>query len=976
MKEFLRQVAEHYCTEADASQRCFIFPNRRSLVFFKEYFRQSVASGMRESRPVMVPRLYTINDFFYELSGQKVTDKVHLLLELYKCYAKLNPSAEPLDDFIFWGDVLLGDFDDTDKYLVDPVQLFQNVSDLKDIQDTYEYLSEEQKAAIEHFIGHFREGQLMKGGEKNIKEKFLQIWNILLPLYRDFNSQLSQKGMSYEGMVYRRTAELLDKTSVVDMLAPQFGDEARFVFVGLNAMSECEKKLLKKMRDAGLAEFCWDYSSDLIKNSRNKSSFFLRENVEMFPQAFTLDQEGLDVPEVNVLSVPSSVGQAKQVPGILAQLSADGDISKLGLDTALVLPDETLLLPVLNSLPYEVKNINVTMGYPMGESAWWSLMNDIATLQMHMREKDGKWFFYHKQVWSILSSSILKAVLPDEASEKLKELKKKASYYVGQDELSFDPVLAAIFKPVAKDVKLKSSVQVAELEGYQKDIVLALAPHMKDDKEMSIELEFAKAFFLAVGKLQNVELEVLPVTYFRLLTQLVAGMSVPFTGEPLKGLQIMGPLEMRALDFENVVILSCNEGMFPRRSVSSSFIPSELRQCFGLPTYEYQDAVWAYYFYRVIQRAKKVWLVFDSRTDGLKGGEESRYIKQLELHFNLHLNRFVAKAPIGDTVEESEIKKTQEDVDIVKNTHLSASALQNYLHCPAKFYYHTVKKLSQEDEVAESLDAGMIGNVYHGTMQALYFGPVAMDPGFSMERKNVEAHISEQQKEVSIDYIKSWLSRGDEIKARIRSLVKAELNNAFEVTGRNLVYEDVVLQYVLKTLQRDIELMEQNHVSSFQILGLELSCKWQFEGYNFVGYIDRLDSVVPGVVRVVDYKTGKVEDADVNIDDANADSVVESLYLPDNPKRPKIAMQLFLYDMFIEDTDLVKDQQIVNSIYPAAKLFVSPVVEVPRSARFTELMKDRLKGMLEEISDLSVGFRRTSCVDNCKYCDFKTICGR
>lgn len=972
MKEFLRQVAEHYCSEAEAPQRCFIFPNRRSLVFFKEYFRQSVASGIGAGRPMLAPRMFTINDFFYELSGQKATDKVHLLLELYASYSKLNPSAEPLDDFIFWGDVLLGDFDDTDKYLVDPVQLFQNVSDLKNIQDSYEYLTDEQREAIEHFVGHFREGAPVK----EVKQKFLQIWNILLPLYKDFKERLAQKGMSYEGMAYRQTVELLNDTPVVDVLSQRFGEDTRFVFVGLNAICECEKKLLKKMHDAGVAEFCWDYSSDLIKNSKNKSSFFLHENIEMFPQAFKLDANGLEVPEVNVLSVPSSVGQAKQVPGILAKVAADGDLGKVGIDTALVLPDESLLLPVLNTLPHEVKNINVTMGYPMGESAWWSLMNEISTLQMHLREKGGEWFFYHKQVWSILSSSILKSVLSAKVMASMMELKKKASYYVSQKDLAIDPILEAIFKPVAKDIRSKSSAQIAQIESYQKDVVLALAPHMKDDTDMSIELEFAKSFYLAVGKLQNIDLEVLPATYFRLLAQLLAGMSVPFTGEPLHGLQIMGPLEMRALDFENVVILSCNEGMFPRRSVSSSFIPSELRQCFGLPTYEFQDAVWAYYFYRVIQRAKKVWLVFDSRTDGLKGGEESRYIKQLELHFNLHLNRFVAKAAIGDAVEESDIPKTPEDVDVVKNTSLSASALQNYLQCPAKFYYHTVKKLKPDDEVAESLDAGMIGNVYHGTMQALYFGPVAMDPAFSMDRENVEAHLSEQQKSVSIDYIKGWLGRKDAIKARIRSLVQAELHNSFEVTGRNLVYEDVVLQYVCKTLERDVELMKEKKVSEFEILGLELNCKWQYEGYRFVGYIDRLDSVVPGVVRVVDYKTGKVEDADVDIDDANAQNVVDSLFAPDVKNRPKIAMQLFLYDMFIEDSDMVKGKEIVNSIYPAAKLFVSPVMEVARSARFTELMKEKLKGMLEEISDLSVGFRRTSDTKTCEYCDFKTICGR
>lgn len=1028
--EFLRQVAEHY-SGAEATERlCFIFPNRRSQLFFKEYFRQAVSSGSGAGRPVLAPRMFTINDFFYALSGQKATDKVILLLELYSCYARLNRYAESLDDFIFWGDVLLGDFDDVDKFLADPVQLFRNVSDLKAIQDSYEYLTEGQRQAIEHFVGHFREGKSVLSDKitagdissseneryargassaesvsslkdasfaddaspvKNassvkdaslvsdkagVKEKFLQIWNIMLPLYRDFRAVLEKKGLSYEGMVYRQTAERLDEVSAADILSDAFGGSFQYVFVGLNALNGCEKKLLRKMRDAGVAQFCWDYSSQFIKNPKNKSSLFLRENVELFPQAFELDTEGLQMPELNVLSVPSSVGQAKQVPGILERLADAGCVSDLGMDTAIILPDETLLLPVLNSLPYEVKNINVTMGYPMKESAFWSLMNDISSLQMHLRQKDGAWYFYHKQLWSILSCSIIRTALGEEMCGKLSELRKRSSYYVSQSELCVCPLLEVIFRPAVKNAREKSAEQTALIEAYLKDVVLSLAPVLREDAEMSVELEFAKAFYLAVGKLQNIRLELLPATFFRLLSQIVSGMSVPFTGEPLNGLQIMGPLEMRAIDFDNVIVLSCNEGMFPHRSFSSSFVPPELRQCFGLPTYEYQDAVWAYYFYRVIQRAKKVWLVYDSRTEGMKGGEESRYIKQLELHFNLHTNRFVAKAPIADTGSEEGIVKTEEDVEVVRNTYLSASALQNYLSCPAKFYYHTVCKLKPDEEVSESLDAGMIGNVYHAVMQALYFGPEAMDSGFSMERSHVTARLSERQSFVSREYIREWLGRRKDIKARIRSLVMAELKNTFEVVGKNLIFEDVVLQYVLKTLSRDLEYMEKCGVERFEVLGLELGCYWEYEGYRFHGYIDRLDSFVEGVVRVVDYKTGKVEDQDVDIDDENALKVVESLFREDNPDRPKIAMQLFLYDMFVENHNSVKGKRIVNSIYPPAKLFVSPVLDVERSTVFTDLMKDRLKHMLEEISDISVNFRRTTEPKTCSVCDFKTICGR
>lgn len=978
MKEFLRQVADHWLAADDIENRCFIFPNRRSLAFFKKYLSESAKE--RGGAPFRSPALFTMNDFFYKVVGASPSGRVSLLLELYRCYSSLNPKAEPLDDFIFWGDVILSDFDDVDKYLVNPERLFTNVSDFKNIQDTYEYLTEGQKNAVERFLDHFRSGGSLRDnaseGHDGAKSRFLQVWDILFRLYSDFNSALDTQGMYYEGKVYRKLAEMLDARPVVDILSEALPDAGQYVFVGLNALNECEKKLMRRMRDAKLASFCWDWSEDAwISDRRNKSTVFMEDNLREFGNAFDLEKCGHG-PEINVLSVPSSVGQAKQLPQILEKIAAEqncGDVSCLGINTAVVLPDESLLIPVLNSIPSDIRNINVTMGYPMGESGVFALLTEAAALQMHLRCKGGQWHFYYKQVYSIFSNNVFKASISDEARGSIENLKKQARYYIPQSDLAADPVFKAVFQPVVKDPKVADADVVKALGDYLKGIVMAVALKIKGQEEMVTELDFARDCCLALNGLRDENLPVLPATFIRLLSQLLAGQAVPFNGEPLNGLQIMGPLETRSLDFKNIVILSANEGVFPRRSVSSSFIPPELRKGFGLPTYEYQDAVWAYYFYRLLLRAENVWLLCDSRSEGMKSGEESRYIKQLELHFNAKVNRYVAKAPALHTDDESSICKTADDVAVIRKSLLSATALQNYLYCPAKFYYHTVKKLKTEDEVSESLDAGMIGNVFHNTMLAVYSGEWAMDPAYDV--KNMpESDRVKIQKYVTRDYIKSWLSRQDAIKARIRSLIMGELHS-FEVSGRNLVFENVVFEYVMKVLQRDLDCMADYGAESFEVLGLELPCKWSYDGFQFIGFIDRMDSFRRGEVRVVDYKTGKVEDADINITDENAETVIGKLFGPSNAGRPKIALQLFLYDMFVED-QIPEGSSVVNSIYSPARLFVSKADSVKQSDKFISLMKEKLSDTLREISDIDTPFTRTDDVDTCSYCDFKNICGR
>ena len=963
MTPFLKQVADHYYRKG-IEGRCFVFPNRRSIAFFRKYLSEAIAADPL-ARPLILPQMFTINDLFFKVSGACPLDRVRLLLELYECYAALNPKAESLDEFIFWGDVILGDFNDVDKYLVDPEQLFTNVADLKRIQDSFSYLTDTQRDAIERFVKHFQTEL------KDIKSSFLQIWNILLPLYKDFNERLSSKGWAYEGMVYRSLAQRLREEPAADVLHSVFPNEECFVFIGLNALNECEKTLLRKLRDASKAEFCWDYTGDMISNPQNRASLFMSENVLEFPQAAQWDAEGLPVPEINVLSVASSVGQAKRLPDILKSVQVPDEC-------AVVLPDENLLVPVLNSIPENISDINVTMGLPMSGSLLYSMMSDVSAIQLHVTCRKDKWFFYHKQVWDLFSNDLFRKALDEESRRVVSDVKAKARYYIPLEELAVTPLLKAVFQVAVKDASSRDAGQIDAFAEYQKNVLRTIAPAVADDSKLVLELEYAKEYYRSINMLQKIGMEVLPLTYVRLLGQLLGSVAVPFRGEPLKGLQVMGPLEMRALDFRTLIIMSSNEGVFPRRSVSSSFIPPELRKGFGLPTYEYQDAVWAYYFYRMISRAEKVWMLVDSRTEGLKSGEESRYIKQLEYHFGVKLNRYVVKFDSMKTAQMSDIVKTPEDVEVIRQTELSATTLQNYLACPAKFYYGTVKRLQPEDEVVESVDYGTFGTVYHDTMRALYTSEEAMREDFFFDHKGENAaRLNSVMRYVTKDYINSWINRKEDITRKVKSLI-VNLLSVMEVSGRNLVVTDVIVSYVIRTLERDLETLERAGADSFEILGREIKVKREFGGLMFKGYIDRLDSCMPGQARVVDYKTGKVLKDDVEITDGNAAAIAENIFAPDVKDRPKIALQFYIYDMLLQDREEVKGRQLENCVYSVSKLFsdLQPPKSLPVNEIFYKEMSRHLQETIDEMTDLQVGFRRTEDLKVCSYCDFKTICGR
>lgn len=984
LNPFLRQVAAHYLqktasgTEAPSlDELCFVLPNRRSILFLQNYFKQLYG------RPMLAPRMVTINDFLYQLSGECQTDRVNLLMMLYDCYRELRPDAEPLDEFIFWGDALLGDFSDVDKYDCDPRRIFINISDFKNLDWGLDALNQEQQEALQRFVSNFFAGS--RKGKHDAREQFRKIWNLLYPLYARFNEVLEEKGCSYEGRVYRRARDLFAVRPAVDILDEVFPGTRRYVFAGLNMLTECERFILKQMsKRSGLAEFCWDYPGAWIAQDDNRASF-LRRNEEDFPPAFSLETV-TGTPQINVLPVSSAVGQTRQLPAILTQCGILPPPSSANMDAdlrlescALILPDESLMMSALSAIPDPISSVNVTMGYPISQSDLYPFLCQLLSLQLNIRrpgadagpDSSGP-RFYHKPVWAIFSSPVFKLFFSRESGleQQVRDIKLEAQYYIPVSSLSGSPALDLIFRPVVNDPASADAGQIRQLADYLLSVLMETGQLLSQNSGRPFEAAFAKAACQSVSQLMAKELPVRPSTFARIVENLLAGLSIPFEGEPLSGLQVMGPLESRCLDFENLIVLSCNEGVFPRKSVSASFIPPELRAGFGLPTYENQDAMWAYYFYRMIARSRQVWLLYDNRTEGLKRGEESRFIKQLRYHFNADIIDWTEDLrPVVAAEEDAEkdrVEKTEEMMALIDGMTYSASTLEKYASCPMWFYFAKVEGLSAPAEVSGYLDGSMLGDVFHHTMEALFHSDEKMKADENPDKRD-RSQKTPGMPQVTSARLKDWLGREEELRWKIHSLIRHKLKVG-QVSGRNIVMAEVILNYVLNTLKAELAYLKEHNADHFNVIDLEHPFSMDYLGVRFCGYIDRIDRLDGGPVRIVDYKTGS--------DDASCLKMkAETVDKAFTDYKFRAAIQFHLYDAAWQSEH--PGASLLNAMYVPYALSDKVVPEdCPQEAGFTAAMKDRLQGIVDDIRDISVPFTRTADMKKCEYCDFKTICGR
>ena len=956
MIPFLKQVATLFYNEKrdSLSEYAFVFPNRRAGLFFQRHMAQ-LAGG-----PLFSPAIVTIDDLFTQLSGMQQVDRIGSLFMLYESYIKISNSDETFDSFLFWGEMILSDFDDIDKYRVNAEKLFRDLSDQKDIDDDYSYLNEEQIAAIRSFWSSFNPKNKEEG---NTEKSFLDTWHLLFQLYTDFKQKLALKNLGYSGMIMRQVVERLESDDTIQI------PFKHYVFVGLSALSETEISFLSFLKKNNQADFYWDINAPEVIDKNNRASHFINVNRMRFPSKYDLPLEPLSQPQIETIGVPSGIGQTKYVYTILKRLIDQGKLSndKAIQKTAVVLPDEQLLMPVLNAIPEEIKRINVTMGYPLSNTPIASFFEYILALQRNARLRDGEPFFYFKDVLPLLKHHYIFECAPEPIKQLIEELTMQNRVYIPQSKLHLNNSLQKIFSLITEPKDFPDYLlTITEILNHN------LEPQQDTDEEVpqrldDIEREFIFHYFTTINRLKDLmsetQVKIKMDTFLQLMKRMTDLITIPFHGEPLSGLQVMGVLETRALDFDHLIILSVNEGIFPAKKAANSFIPYNLRRGFGLPTYEFQDSIWAYHFYRLIHRAKQVSLVYDTRSaSGIKTGEMSRFIHQLRYHYEVPLKDklIISKvtAPGNSPIVEEKNNHTLQILN--RYTHengkkLSASAINTYLDCPLKFYFSYIKGIREEDDINESVDNSDFGNIFHHTMELLY--------------------SDQKGKELSAPWFEQILKHPTFItnkitKAYADKFYKIERPRALE--GRDYLIGEVIKKYVMKLLAFDQTLPQLNYLDSELLVDGTCTLTDKRKVY-LKGFIDRLDQTKEAT-RIVDYKSGKG-----TLEFSN----IEQLFDKTEKNRPKAIMQVFLYSMLYNASHPTKNLQ--PTIYYIQKIFDSHFTtaisqkKVGEIIQFEPYEKDfaqALNKCLNEIFDSSIPFSQTEDKMQCKYCIFKEICGR
>ena len=953
--EFLREVARTFLDrEKQLEDFCFVFPNRRSMKFFQKYLGEEAGS------PMISPVVMTINDFFISQSDLVSADKLKLMHVLWQVYIGLSgkdPVKNSFDDFIYWGDILLGDFDDVDKYMADAGALFSNLSDLKEIDSGFSFLEEEQVELIRRFWNTFRSTSPSGEGADRLidtQDEFCRFWNLLNGVYEEFRRRLEAEGIGYEGMIYRKVADLFAQDEI-----PGIERYRQIVFVGLNAPNKCERFVLDRLRDLGKGDFYWDFYGSIIRDRDNSASYFMKEYEKRYPSRYPIEKNEEGWPEYgkfNLYSVPSAVAQTKVAHEILRDIAASGDSDFV--ETAVVLPDESLLLPMLDSVPENIGEVNVTMGYPLQCSPAMSFITLVGELQKLVKVEGKVKKFYFKPLLSLLYHPYITSPL----SQYLKsEIGRRKLYYISREELielidSFRKAPHGAFPEFEIYRELLSDylfLHPEDIYDYLKAMLVKISPRLG-----KVEKESVFYCYREVNKLKSLDLPIAAKTVFRILKQLLSTAKIPYKGEPLSGLQIMGTLETRALDFRNVIILSANDGVFPASSRGNSYIPYNLRKAFDLPNYEYQDSVYAYYFYRLISRAENVYIVYNTSSIDKNIKEVSRYVSQLKLHYKLPITDVAVHQSVGtvemvpESIEKTEdmiqrlYEKYSEDPGTEKASkgNFSASLLNSYLACPAKFYYQAVEGLMEEEEIDEKIDARVYGNVLHKSMELLY-GP-------------------ELNRILTPEIFQRILKNRSKIESVVTDCLKEELKVS-EITGQNLIYRTLLVRSVEKVIDVDSRSAQS---SPFYVAGVEqkMTPKIEIDGHRlrFKAIIDRVDRL-DDRHRLVDYKTGSVDEKGFSL---NMDQVM---------KVPQLFQVCFYAYLCSREHLLNESEEVTVSLYVLRSMFrEGKTLEVGLSPDFIHDFEERLNALMKEIFDRNVPFARTEDEKQCEYCAYRILCKR
>lgn len=965
MQTFLQLVAQDLYQKIgnDLSRVAIVFPNKRASLFFNEYL------AMQSDRPIWSPAYVSISELFRQLSPWKSGDPIRLVCELYKVFREETRSEETLDDFYFWGELLISDFDDVDKNLVDADRLFSNLQDLKNIMDDYDFLDSEQEEAIRQFFQNFSIER-----RTQLKEKFISLWDKLGDIYHHYRHNLAELGIAYEGMMYRY---------VMEELQPDKLKYEHYVFVGFNVLNKVETKFFERLREAGKALFYWDYDIFYTRLPRentppytHEAGEFILRNLKIFPNE--LPEAVFDTlrkpKNVRFISAPTENAQARYLPEWIRSVTKR-DLPETPVkekENAVVLCNEALLLPVLHSIPSEVKNVNITMGFPLAQTPVYSFVSALIELQTTGYHRDTGRYQY-EAVQSVLKHPYTRQ-LSTSAEGLEKQLTRDNRFFPLPSELKQDTFLEQVFTP-----KTGISALCQYLTEMLREItVLYQQEQETDDIFNQLYRESLFKSYTLINRLLNLidngELNIQIETLRRLLCRLLATSNIPFHGEPAIGMQVMGVLETRNLDFRNLIMLSLNEGQLPKAGGDSSFIPYNLRKAFGMTTIEHKNAVYAYYFYRLIQRAENVTLLYNTASEGLNRGEMSRFMLQFLVESPHTISReYLEAGQSPQSGREISVEKTPKiitrmceryDVNRHPRSLFSPSALNTYLDCRLKFYYRYVAGLKAPDEVSAEIDSALFGTIFHRAAELAY--------------KDLTAN----GKEIRKDDLEQVLSNDIKLQNYVDTAFKEEffhvaLTEKPEYNGTQLINAKVITSYLRQLLRNDLQyapfFMEGMEKKVTEII--EIETPQGKLALNIGGTIDRIDSK-DDTLRIVDYKTGGSPKTPENI---------KQLFTPADG-RPNYIFQTFLYASIMCRKQSLKVAPSLLYIHRAASETYSPVIEMGEArqpkipvnnfAFYEDEFRERLQTLLQEIYNPEEAFTQTEDTKKCEFCDFRELCRR
>ena len=998
MKAFLKIVAkdmlEKYGT--DMSDIAVVFPNKRASLFLNSYLAQLAR------KPIWTPTYITISDLFRRHTDLKVADPIKSICDLHKTFVKCTGIDETLDHFYGWGQLLLSDFDDVDKNMVDAKQIFANLSDIHELDDV-SYLTDYQKQMIKKFFSNFSDDH-----NSELKKRFLQLWCHFYDIYVEFNKRLAQQGLAYEGALYRNVANN-------ENIAFR---HKKYLFVGFNMMQKVELNLCDRLMKQGKAAFYWDYDQYYM-DGNNEAGHYIRQFLPYYPNELA-DYPQQEIynnmtknKDITYISAPTENIQARYVN---TWLKENGRY-KMGRNVAIVLSDESLLQSVIHSLPPEVGSVNITIGYPLQHTPFYSLIQQLIQLQGIGHPKFSDTYRLH-YVLIALRHPYTRYI-----SEKYTDLQNKLNeqkrFYPSREFLSMDgdEGLSLLFRDLEgtnapkgtdKERGTDKEKDTASQDEYNKklityllDVLRTIGIHAKKLEDPLFHESLYRTYTL-LNRLQDLimagDLQVDIITLERLIQQLIQTTSIPFHGEPAEGIQVMGVLETRNLDFDHILVLSCNEGKLPKGVNDSSFIPFTLRNAYGLTTVENKVAIFAYYFHSMLQRAHDITLTYNNATEDGQSGEMSRFMLQMMVESQHSIKRRTLTAgqkPLRPAYNEEQ--KTDEVMAVLDDIKMiTPTFLNTYQRCQKQFYYKYVKGLLEPDEIDEDeVDNKIFGNIFHRAAELFYYTFASKE----------DIAVDDRGKQRLIHPI--VISAGDLDNAlKDSSLVYRLVDQAFreelfkvsssdyhpKYNGLQLINKEVIASYLRQLITID------RRQAPFTIIGMEIVVSTTLgvatargeKLFRIGGFIDRLDAVAangnPSAggnlaerIRVIDYKTGRAQATHPKDIDEVFGTTPQAMN-----KHSDYYLQAILYSLIIKNDrrfnpaqepvspGLLFIQNAGSEDYdPTLKLGKELLSDVaPLEAEFTE----HLRSLLADIYNPAVTLKPTEDKKRCIYCPYAALC--